>query len=159
MVTTVVGNGDPRGNVVWKSKQKLIILYICFTLGVECTSSSCTNGPADKQKLLAPKALASAPGTSGNNRLTRQLANPFHFLYNFYFSRWCTLHCRLQFDTQAFPGHDDRHVAQTQVRRRHCWFVITLIVGSMQDEWWSTMNIIDTWTLPQFIGIIKKRTK
>jgi len=41
VVTTVLGNGEQRA--------------------VECTGVSCTDGPASKQKLLAPKALTSGP--------------------------------------------------------------------------------------------------
>ena len=41
VVTTVMGTGDPRD--------------------VTCTNPACSNGQAVKQKLLAPKALASAP--------------------------------------------------------------------------------------------------
>ena len=41
VVTTVMGTGDSRD--------------------LSCTSISCSNGQAVKQKLLAPKALASSP--------------------------------------------------------------------------------------------------
>ena len=41
VVTTVMGTGDPRD--------------------LTCTNPACSNGQAVKQKLLAPKALASAP--------------------------------------------------------------------------------------------------
>ena len=41
VVTTIMGNGDPRS--------------------LDCSTTTCLNGSADKQKLLAPKALASAP--------------------------------------------------------------------------------------------------
>ena len=41
VVTTVMGTGDPRD--------------------LTCTNPACSNGQAVKQKMLAPKALASAP--------------------------------------------------------------------------------------------------
>ena len=41
VVTTVIGNGEQRS--------------------VDCTSNTCVNGEASKQKVLAPKALAAGP--------------------------------------------------------------------------------------------------
>jgi hypothetical protein len=41
VVTTIMGNGDSRA--------------------ADCLTPTCLNGPADKLKLLAPKALAAAP--------------------------------------------------------------------------------------------------
>jgi len=41
VVTTIMGNGESRP--------------------ADCFTSACLNGPSDKLKLLAPKALASAP--------------------------------------------------------------------------------------------------
>ena len=43
-MTTLIGNGEQRP--------------------IECTSKSCTGGDANKQKLLAPKALTSGPDGS-----------------------------------------------------------------------------------------------
>ena len=41
VVTTIMGNGEQRS--------------------MDCTSAVCTNGPAEKQKLLAPKSLTASP--------------------------------------------------------------------------------------------------
>ena len=41
VVTTIMGNGDQRS--------------------MDCVSPECSNGPADKQKLLGPKSIAASP--------------------------------------------------------------------------------------------------